>query len=136
MTIFKKWLICAAAAASMAGSSIAMAQCAQFPGCLYRPPQLTFSETGLTITYPDIPAVERAIKTIVRQPAIPAGPLPVVSWSHGGAEGHTNARTALREWSELTARSGYLTVSIAHSPRDPGQWSDLCIALGITVPAD
>jgi len=103
---------------------------------LYQRPQFTFTENEFRIAYMDIAGRERTINIMVRQPDISLSPLPVVVWSHGGAEGQTNARTALKEWSELTARSGYLTVSIAHTPRNPGERSDLCNALGIANVAD
>jgi acetyl esterase/lipase len=136
MTISRKWLACAVVVASLNRSSTSMAQCPGFPGCLYQPPQFTFTETDGSVTYTDIAGRARTINILIRQPNLPASPLPVVVWSHGGAEGQTNARAALREWSETTARSGYLTVSIAHTPRGAARRTDLCLALGITDPND
>jgi hypothetical protein len=103
---------------------------------LYQTPQFTFTESEESITYTDIAGRERTINIMFRLPDIPIRPLPVVVWSHGGFNGQTNPGAALNEWSEVTARSGYLTVTIAHTPRGPGQRSDLCLALGITAPAD
>lgn len=124
-----KWLACAVAVAGMAGSSLLMAQ-------LYQPPQFTFTESEGSVTYTDAAGLQRTVNIVFRLPDIPARPLPVVVWSHGGAEGQTSARTALREWSEVTARSGYFTVSIAHTPRRPDDRMDLCNAIGITETAD
>ena len=132
--ISRKWIACAVAIVSLAGGSAAGSQCPGFPGCLYQPPQFTFTEIEGSITYTDIAGSERSINIMIRQPDIEVSPLPVVVWSHGGAHGQTNARGALREWSEVTARSGYLTVSIAHTPRDTGARQDLCGAIGITDP--
>ena len=131
--ISTKWLVCVMMVASIRNST-SMAQCPGFPGCLYQPPQVTFMETEGSVTYTDITGRERTVNILLRQPNVPVSPLPVVVWSHGGAEGQTNARTALKEWSEATARSGYLTASIAHTPREPDRRAELCWALGITDP--
>ena len=132
----RKWILCSAAMTVLAGGSVVRAQCPGFPGCLYRPPQVTFGETDATITYTDVAGRQRPLNITIRQPDIPDGPLPVVVWSHGGAHGQTNSSSALREWSEVTARAGYLTVSIAHTPRDVAERHDLCTAIGITTPEE
>ncbi len=121
---------------AIASAATAATQCPGFPGCLYEPPQLSFSETQGSVAYTDIAGSLRTIQIHIRQPNTMPGPLPVVVWSHGGAEGKTNAADAMREWSEATARSGYLTVSIAHAPRQIAERSRLCSALGIAVPND
>jgi hypothetical protein len=136
MAILRKFLACAAVAAGLVEHSGAMAQCPAFNGCLYQPPQNTFLESEGTITYTDVAGLPRTINLYIREPELPLERFPVVVWSHGGAHGQTDADRALKEWSEVTARSGYLTVSIAHSPRGEGERRDLCTALGITDPAE
>ncbi len=52
----------------------------------------------------------------------------MVIWSHGGAEGKRQPDGVLVEWSRTTAKAGYLTVTIAHQPRDDGSRQRLCAA--------
>lgn len=111
--------------------------CAPYPGCLYAPgPPVPFSTTTNSITYNDTAGLPRTINVAIRIPSVPAGPLPVVVWSHGGASGQSNPLTAMSEWSEVTARAGYLTISIAHTSRTQPERQALCTALGVAVPTD
>lgn len=103
------------------------------PDCLYFPAL----EYGIddsnqrTTSYIDNAGATRTINVQVRIPIGAPVPMPVMIWSHGGAEGKSNPERAMAEWSETTARAGYLTVSIAHTPRSDGERRDLCQSIGI-----
>ena len=73
----------------------------------------------------------REVKLLIRVPVGAPAPLPVVVWSHGGAEGKASPATSMVEWSELTAGAGYFSVSIAHAERDDASRGRLCQAIGI-----
>lgn len=105
------------------------------PGCLYFPSvHYTVSLITDTITYSDTAGLTRTIAIAIRVPITAPTPLPVVIWSHGGAEGHTNPARSMAAWSETTAEAGYLTISIAHSARSDGARWQLCQAIAATVP--
>ena len=89
------------------------------PDCLYFPStRYTFTELERQTTYTDIAGLPRTVKVLLRIPTGAPLPMPVVIWSHGGAEGKDNPRNSLANWSIATAEAGYLTVSIAHTPRE------------------
>lgn len=100
-----------------------------FPGSHYTVSPLITE----TITYSDIAGLLRSVPIAIRIPITASVPMPVVIWSHGGAEGHTKPENTLVEWSETTAEAGYLTISIAHVPRTNTRWP-LCQAIAATVP--
>lgn len=115
--------------------SIASAQlppaCNPYPNnCLYTGLGVAFSSTSIPFTYQDPAGRSRTLTVQVRIPNIPTVALPVVIWSHGG-EGTTDAPNAMRLWSEATARAGYLTVSIAHTPRSASEKAEICQQLQI-----
>ncbi|MGH9842707.1 MAG: alpha/beta hydrolase family protein [Blastocatellia bacterium] len=106
------------------------------PGCLYFPAnQSTFQTTTSQTTYTDNAGLARTIEFAIRKPTGAPIPMPVVIWSHGGAEGKTNALNSMVEWSETTAKAGYLTISIAHTPRTDQERQQLCQSIGINDPA-
>src|SRR5262245_32771071 len=124
-------------ALSVLGASAALMQaapsCPPYPNCLYvTPVNVAFTVSTFAVTYQDAASLQRTISFAVRMPAGLAGPLPVVIWSHGGAQGNVNPVTALSEWGELTARAGYISVGIAHAPRSGFALKLLCSALGIS----
>jgi len=84
------------------------------------------------LTYSDVSGAMRTIFFAVRDPGGAPAPLPVVVWSHGGGSGHTNSVTSMAEWSLVTAKAGYFTVSIAHTPRSAASQQALCDYLQIT----
>jgi poly(3-hydroxybutyrate) depolymerase len=103
------------------------------PDCLYFPSaSYGFTTSERTTTYTDIAGDLRGIKFLIRQPTGAPAPMPAVVWSHGGAYGKLSPATSMVEWSETTARAGYLTVSIAHTPRDEDSRRHLCGVVGIT----
>jgi hypothetical protein len=109
------------------------------PGCLYSPnTHYTVSPIiTTTITYTDIAGLPRSVPIAIRIPMTAPVPLPVVIWSHGGAEGHINPTKSMVEWSETTAEAGYLTISIAHPTRTftpTDTRTPLCRAIAITAP--
>jgi hypothetical protein len=69
------------------------------------------------VTYTDNADQKRTIEFAIRPPIGAPVPMPVVIWSHGGAEGKNDPANSLHAWSDVTARAGYLTISIAHTPR-------------------
>ncbi len=100
------------------------------PDCLYLPgTRYAYTEVERSTTYFDIAGLSRTVNVLLRIPTGAPLPMPVVIWSHGGAEGKENPHHSLAEWSEVTAEAGYLTVSIAHTPRvDLGNRYALCAA--------
>ncbi|MBL8174498.1 MAG: hypothetical protein JNK48_07510 [Bryobacterales bacterium] len=106
--------------------------CTPFPnGCLYNPgpPQPTAGSTA-TVSYRDAVGQTRTLEVFVRVPLTAQGALPVVLWSHDG-EGTTDSKSVLTAWSESTAKAGYLTVSIAHTPRTEDEKTRFCAAAAI-----
>lgn len=100
------------------------------PDCLYFPAtQFSFVPTPSQTTYIDETDQKRTIEFAVRTPTGAPVPMPVVIWSHGGAEGKDEPANSLPAWSDLTASAGYLTISIAHTPRLDR--TALCQAIGI-----
>ena len=99
-----------------------------FPSVRY-----TFTEFERATTYLDVAGLPRTVNALIRVPTGAPRPLPVVIWSHGGARGKENPRKSLAEWSIVTAEAGFLTVSIAHTPREAPPAGDsrrrLCQAL-------
>jgi len=88
------------------------------PGCLYAPPAFySVERSEAEVIYTDAAGQPRHVPIAIRRPLGASAPLPVVIWSHGGAEGHRDPRRSLAEWSEATAQAGYLTISLAHGPR-------------------
>lgn len=55
-------------------------------------------------------------------------------WSQDG-EGTTDSRSVMPAWSEATARAGYLTVSVAHTPRTEDEKTRFCTAMAAPVEA-
>jgi len=76
----------------------------------------------------------RAIPLAVRWSSLAPVPMPVVVLSHGGAEGKTNPRPAMEEWAEVLAGHGYMSVSIAHTPRSDIERIVLTMNLRGTLP--
>jgi len=110
----------------------------QTTGCLYFPateytigtePPEVIRETA----YKDMAGMLRTVKMAIRVPKAATGPLPVVIWSHGGADGKRQPDGVLVEWSRTTAKAGYLTVTIAHQPRDLASRYALCAAPPLTM---
>jgi len=102
-------------------------------GCLYFPSDhYTVSLITDTISYTDTAGLTRNVPIAIRIPISAPVPMPVVMWSHGGADGHANPAKSMLEWSETTAEAGYLTISIAHSSRTNTR-TLLCNAIMTTV---
>jgi hypothetical protein len=105
------------------------------PGCLYFPTtHFTFQTTTCQTTYTDNAGLARTIEFAIRKPIGASTPMPVVIWSHGGAEGKTNPLNSMADWSDTTAEAGYLTISIAHTPRSNQERMQLCQSIGISDP--
>ncbi|MEZ4237912.1 MAG: hypothetical protein R3F59_17535 [Myxococcota bacterium] len=79
------------------------------------------------VGYPD-----RPVPVIVNVPDAP-GPLPVVILSHGGSGGVKNPGAVMQEWFDQLGQQGFVTVTVAHWPRDNGTDVALCDALGIVT---
>src|SRR6185503_15359672 len=97
--------------------------------------QFTFQTTTRQVTYTDNAGLQRTVQVAIRIPTGAPIPMPVVIWSHGGASGKTDPLTSMVEWSETTAAAGYLTISIAHTPRSDQDRLQLCQSIGINDPA-
>jgi hypothetical protein len=103
------------------------------PGCLYFPAATYgFTPFERSTVYTDNAGDPREVRFLIRQPLGAVAPMPVVVWSHGGADGKSSPATSMVEWSETTARAGYFTVSVAHANREPGSRRRLCNSIGIT----
>ena len=108
--------------------------CNQVPGpnCLYVPAaSYGFTPFERSTSYTDNGGDLREVRFLIRQPLGAPAALPVVVWSHGGADGKRSPTTSMVEWSETTARAGYLSVSIGHTHREPASRRRLCSAIGI-----
>ncbi|MFN7938289.1 MAG: hypothetical protein U0R19_33480 [Bryobacteraceae bacterium] len=105
--------------------------CTPYPnGCLYSPgPAGNFATTNATISYRDVTERLRTLQLFVRVPTGIQGPLPRSVWS--ADEATSDPRTSLTAWSEATARAGYLTVTVAHTPRTADERSRFCTAAGL-----
>jgi predicted dienelactone hydrolase len=57
--------------------------------------------------------------------------MPVVIWSHGGAEGKRDPANSMAEWSTVSERAGYFSIAIAHARRDGASRNDLCTSIGM-----
>ena len=102
------------------------------PGCLYLPAaSYGFTPFERSVFYTDHAGQLREVKLLVRQPVGAPSPMPVVIWSHGGADGKRDAATSMVEWSELSAHAGYFSISIAHAPRDEASRERLCQSIGM-----
>ena len=132
---FAAWRILGCALFAATGTAFAQAPtCNSAPGpdCLYFPAaSYSFTPYERSSFYTDNAGLQREVKVLIRLPLGAPLPMPVMIWSHGGAEGKSSAATSMVEWSETTARAGYLTVSIAHANRDPASRRQLCNSIGI-----
>ena len=98
--------------------------------CLYRPPVLPIELLEVTATDPSRIGGPRTLNVAIRYSRAAPTPMPVVIWSHGGADGETNAVGALDKWAIAAAEAGYFSVAIAHTPRDQASRAALCGSLG------
>ena len=118
-----------------ATSALAQAPtCNQAPGpdCLYVPAaSYGFTPFERSTSYVDNAGAQRQVRFLIRQPLGAPAPMPVVVWSHGGADGKSSPATSMVEWNEQTARAGYLSVSIAHTHRSDASRAALCQSIGI-----
>lgn len=106
--------------------------CAPYPNnCLYSPTAaVAIGGTAANVSYRDALGLTRTLEVYVRVPVGVQGALPVVVWSPDG-EGATDSRAVMTAWSEATARAGYLTVSVAHTPRTDVEKARFCAAAAV-----
>jgi hypothetical protein len=123
------WLT-AAAASAIAQAPVCTASPA--PDCLYVP-VASYGVTSFTrsVAYTDNAGSQRAVEVLIRQALGAPLPMPVVIWSHGGTDGKRNPAKSMAEWSELGARAGYFSISVAHAPRDDASREALCQSIGM-----
>src|SRR5687768_14308500 len=115
-----------------AGVDSGSTECGTPMECAYRP-QVTARlgrEGTHMVGYDDAAGLERMIQIQVRFPSGLTDPLPIVVWSHGGAQGIGTADGAGREWSDQIVRAGYAFVAIAHRARTVSEYTALCTAVG------
>jgi predicted dienelactone hydrolase len=103
---------------------------AQPKQCLYTVPPLPIELVEVATTDSGRIGGPRTVNVAIRFSRMAAQPMPVVVWSHGGASGQTNAVGALDKWATAAAEAGYLSVAIAHTPRDQASREALCASLG------
>ncbi len=121
-----------AAATSSAFAQAPACTASPAPDCLYVPAaSYGFTPFERSVVYTDNANQQREVRFLIRQPIGAPTPLPVVVWSHGGADGKSSPATSMVEWSEQTASAGYFSVSIAHTHRAHASRSGLCQSLGI-----
>jgi hypothetical protein len=104
--------------------------------CLYQTPdkfKIKNSKNNTELTYTDITGNDRTIFVAYRYPVETEGLLPAVIWVPGGSNGQTDPKGSMAEWSKITAKAGYFSVSIAHPPRDTAQQDALCAELNSTI---
>lgn len=130
-----KWPMAAAVLLNVGCPMAQAPSCTQTatPDCLYFPATehaIGTEPPGVVreISYTDSGGMLRKVKMAFRIPKDALPPLPVVIWSHGGANGEEEPDGILVEWSRATAKAGYLTVTIAHQPRDIESRHALCAA--------
>lgn len=104
----------------------ALGLCAYVPAATY---ELAQPQT-LELSYEDAAGLERTFEIAVRAPIGAPEPLPVIVWSHGGADGVGNALNAGEHWTKALARAGYLVIPIAHRGRSANERAALCNELG------
>ncbi|MBL8212317.1 MAG: hypothetical protein JNK87_16500 [Bryobacterales bacterium] len=110
--------------------------CPGFANCLYTPASFEFEVLApQRVTYTDITGRARTIEFTVRVPRNRAGAMPVAIWAHGGGDGRNapgGSVGALSVWSEVGARSGYISVSPAFRAREGDDRLALCRYLSLT----
>ncbi len=121
------WMLLLNTAAAMAQPVLPPA-CNPYPdSCLYSPGTARpVNETQASVTYRDIAGQTRVVEMYIRIPAAAQGALPVVVWS-GGQPG-SDAKAVMPSWSVATVQAGYLTVSVAHTPRTDAEMVRVCSA--------
>lgn len=113
-----------------AGPSVTPECAADSTHCLYQPARLPIQMIVSSISDPARIGGPRNIPLAIRYAPTAPRPMPVVVWSHGGASGHLDPTTSLDEWAIAAAKAGYLSVAIAHEPRDNASRLALCTSLG------
>jgi len=94
---------------------------------LYTPKnQFQFMIVSRTVSYTDESGQTRDINIAIRTPIGADGPQPVVIWMHGGTEGSTTPVSSLKNLNVMTAKAGYVSVSIAHPVRSLMEQEGLC----------
>jgi predicted dienelactone hydrolase len=113
-------------------------------GCAYRSPKKyrVLDLGDWSATYPAVgytaPA-ERTVDLKVRvprqKPNQPPAPLPVVIFSHGGADGAApgHGQNKLEEWARTVVKAGYAAINIGHQGRTIAEQEALCATLGLTT---
>jgi hypothetical protein len=118
----------------LAPGLFAQPACPNYPGCLYTPARsYGFERMTMRTTYTDLMGLPRTVEFTARIPIGRSGAMPVILWAHGGGEGlnaPNASRGALSVWSEITAESGYLTISPAFHAREDEERRALCGYLG------
>lgn len=111
--------------------------CLYFPATEYaigtEPPEVTRKTE-----YRDIAGMPRKVQMVFRIPRGARGPLPVVIWSHGGADGKSDLDRIddiMLEWSRASAKAGYVAVTIAHHTRDQASREALCAVAPLSIDA-
>ena len=102
------------------------------PGCLYFPAaSYGFTPFERSTFYTDTAGDQREVQVLIRQPLGAPAPMPVVIWSHGGADGKSSPATSMVEWSETTARAGYLRSASPTRTANRTSRRRLCNVIGI-----
>jgi predicted dienelactone hydrolase len=101
--------------------------------CAYDP-GVRFDEAPISIvplSYVDESGAERAFEIAVHRPDGATAPMPVVVWSHGGADGIMRANGVGADWARAFTSAGYVVIAIAHFGRDMASRAALCASLGV-----
>jgi hypothetical protein len=98
------------------------------------PPRPT-AGISASFSYRDDTGDLRTVDVFARIPGGVSGPLPVVVWSPA-AGGNGAPEEVMSKWSEVTARAGYLSVSVAHREREAVDRAALCLAQGLDEPRE
>lgn len=91
--------------------------------------------TAASFTYRDDAGDPRTVELYVRVPIAISAVLPVVIWSPA-AGGTKVPPDVMSKWSETTARSGYLSISVAHGERSNVDRASLCLSQGVDTPRE
>jgi hypothetical protein len=102
--------------------------CAYVPPARYEPG----AEAERSVRYTDVTGATREIVFEIRAPRDAPPNAPVVLWSHGGSQGLARPGRVGVEWGRAFNRAGYVSVHIAHAPRDTASRIAQCEAIGLS----
>ena len=104
------------------------------PACEWTPTD-RLEETVSTeeLSYIDITGATRRVPIAIHRPVGALEPMAIVIFSHGGFDGKNDPTIVGTEWARVFTSAGYLSVHIAHVPRDASSRLALCAKFGVST---